>query len=116
MKELTQFHTLKVFCPMDPKSLTREDRRKTLTSLMFLTKKRTGEVNARQCANSSVQRNYIAKEEATAPAVTTKAIFIQSMVFAHEGHDVATCNIPGAFLQADNSDFVLMRLDGILAE
>jgi len=26
------------------------------------------------------------------------------------------CDIPGAFLQADNPDFVLMRLDGILAE
>ena len=26
------------------------------------------------------------------------------------------CNIPGAFLQADNPDHVLMRLDGILAE
>ena len=39
MKELTQFHTMKVFCPMDPKRLTREDRRNPLTSLMFLTKK-----------------------------------------------------------------------------
>ena len=26
------------------------------------------------------------------------------------------CDIPGAFLQADNPDYVLMRLDGILAE
>ena len=48
--------------------------------------------------------------------VTTKAIFIQSTVFAHEGRDVATCDIPGAFLQANNPDFVLMRLDVILAE
>ena len=29
---------------------------------------------------------------------------------------MATCDIPGAFLQADNPDFVLMHLDGILAE
>jgi hypothetical protein len=26
------------------------------------------------------------------------------------------CDIPGAFLQADNPDYVLMQLDGILAE
>ena len=26
------------------------------------------------------------------------------------------CDIPGAFLQADNPDYVLIRLDGILAE
>jgi hypothetical protein len=48
--------------------------------------------------------------------VTSEAIFIQSTIFAHEGRDIATCDIPGAFLQADNPDYVLMRLDGILAE
>ena len=116
MKELTQFHTMKVFCPMDPKCLTCEDPWKALTSLMFLTKKQTSEVKAQQCANGSVQCNHTAKEEAMAPTVTTEAIFIQGTVFAHEGRDVATCDIPGAFLQADNADYVLMRLDGNLAE
>ena len=48
--------------------------------------------------------------------MTSEAIFIQGTIFAHEGRDVATCDIPGAFLQADNPDYVLMRLDGILAE
>ena len=59
---------------------------------------------------------YIAKEEATTPTVTLDAIFIQSTIFAHEWRDVATCNIPGAFLQVDNPNYVIMRLDGILAE
>jgi hypothetical protein len=83
---------------------------------MFLTKKRSGEVKARGCADGSKQREHIAKDEATAPTVTSDAIFIQSTIFAHEGRDVATCDIPGAFLQVDNPDYVLMRLDGILAE
>ena len=39
MKELTQIHTMKVFCQMDPKRLTHENCWKALTSLMFLTKK-----------------------------------------------------------------------------
>ncbi len=39
MKELTQFHTLECFTPKDPKTLFRDDRRKALTSLMFLTEK-----------------------------------------------------------------------------
>ncbi len=115
-KELSQLHTMNCFCPRDPRSLTRDDHRNALASLMFLTEKRTGEVNARACANGSVQRNHVAKEEAAAPTVTSKAIFIQSTIYANENHDVATCEIPGAFLQADNPDFVLMRLDGILAE
>jgi hypothetical protein len=83
---------------------------------MFLTEKRSGEVKARACANGSVQRKHVAKEEAAAPTVTSEAIFVQSTIYAHESRDVATCDIPGAFLQAGNPDFVLMRLDGILAE
>ena len=115
-KELMQFHTLKYFRPRDPSTLTRDDRRKALTSLMFLTKKRSGKNKARECANGSTQRSHIAKEEATALTVNPEAIFIQGTIFAHEGRDVATCDIPGAFLQADNPDYVLMQLDGILAE
>ena len=86
MKELTQFHTMKVFCPMDPKCLTREDRWKALTSLVFLTKKQTAEVKAGQCAkNGSVQHDHIANEEAMAPTVITEAIFIQGMVSSMKG-------------------------------
>ncbi len=82
----------------------------------FLRKKRSGKIKARACANGSTQRSHIAKDEATAPTLTSEAIFIQSTIFAHEGRDIATRNIPGAFLQVDNPDYVLMRLDGILAE
>ncbi len=83
---------------------------------MFLTEKRTGEVKACACTNGSVRREHVAKEEAAAPTVSSEGIFIQSTIFAHENRDVETCDIPGAFLQANNPDWVLMRLDGILAE
>jgi hypothetical protein len=112
MKELCQFHILRCFSPKDPKTLSHQDRRNTLTSLMFLTEKCTGKVKAHGCANVSKQHDHIAKEEATAPTVSSDTIFIQGTIFAYEGHNVATCNIPGAFLQADNLDYVLMRLDG----
>ncbi len=58
----------------------------------------------------------MAKEEAAAPTVTSEAVFIQGTIFAHERQDVTTCNIPGTFLQANNPDYVFMRLNGILAE
>ena len=101
-KELTQFHTLKCFRPRDPSTLSREDCCNALTSLMFLTEKRSGEIKTRACANGSTQRLHIAKDEATAPTVTSEAILIQGTIFAHKGRDLATCDIPGAFLQADN--------------
>jgi hypothetical protein len=83
---------------------------------MFLTKKQSGKVKAHACANGSVQRKHVAKEETAAPTDTSEVIFIQGTIFAHKQRDVATCDIPGAFLEANNLDYVLMRLDGILAE
>jgi hypothetical protein len=116
MKELCQFHVLNCFKPTNPCTLSRTDCRNTLASLMFITEKHTGEVKAQGCADGHKQREHIAKEEATTPTVTSKAIFIQGTIFAHEHCDVATCDIPGAFLQVDNPDYVLMHLDSILAE
>jgi hypothetical protein len=83
---------------------------------MFLTEKCSGDINACSCADGSNQCEHIAKDKATSPTVSSDAIFIQATIFANEGHDVATCNIPGAFLHADNPEFFLMRLDGILAK
>ncbi len=82
---------------------------------MFLTDKYSGKIKARACANGSTQCDHIAKEDATATMVTSEAIFIQGTIFALDQCNFATCDVPGAFLQADNPDYVLMRLDGILA-
>ncbi len=51
-----------------------------------------------------------------ASTVTSEAIFIQSIIFTHKNCDVTSCEIPSAFLQAIIPDFLLMRLDSILAE
>ncbi len=116
MKELCQFHVLNCFKPTNPRTLSRTDHRNALASLMFITEERTDEVKAQGCADGRKQREHIAKEEATIPTVASEAIFIQGTIFAREHCDVATCDIPGAFLQVDNPDYSLMRLDGILAE
>jgi hypothetical protein len=39
-KELTQMHDMDVFCPVARESLTKEERTKALSSLMFLKEKR----------------------------------------------------------------------------
>ncbi len=88
-KELSQLHTMDCFHPRDAHTLSREDRRNALTSLMFFTEKCSGEIKAQACANGSVQQHHVAKEEAAAPTVTSEAIFIQSTIFAHENRDVA---------------------------
>ena len=62
------------------------------------------------------QRVYKTKEETSAPTVAVESLFLSCVIDAEEGRDVATCDIPGAFMQADMDEVVYMRLSGPLAK
>ena len=79
-KELDQFNKCKVFEPKHANDLSEEDRKKALSSLIFLKEKKSGAIKARYCANGSVQREHVAKEEAVAPTVGLNAAFITSTI------------------------------------
>ena len=59
---------------------------------------------------------YTAKEEASSPTVSIEAVMLTCAIDAHEERDVATVDIPGAFMQADMDEVVHMRLEGQMAE
>jgi hypothetical protein len=48
--------------------------------------------------------------------VTTDSILISAIIDTHEGGDIATIDIPGAFLNAYNNKETIMLLKGPLAE
>ena len=79
---------------------------------MFLKRKRSGKVKGRGCADGQKQRAYIAKEEATAPTVSTEAVFLTAIIDALENREVAVLDVPGAFMQADIDELVHMRFTG----
>ena len=66
---------------------------------MFLKKKRTGEVKGRTVAQGNAQRNYINKEDASSPTVSGEAVLLTCIIEAEEGRDVATIDMPNAFIQ-----------------
>jgi len=84
--------------------------------LIFLKEKRNGNIKAQSCANGSVQREHIAKDEAASPTVALESVFTTATIDAHEKREVVTIDIPGAFLHADNNDCIIMRMTGTLAE
>ncbi len=84
--------------------------------LIFLRQKKNGAVKTRSCANGNPQREHIAKEEAAAPTVVLELVFLTSTIDAKENREVVTIDIPGAFLHADNEDYVIMKMVGTLAE
>jgi hypothetical protein len=116
-KELTQMHDMNVFRPIEVESLTYDEKKKALSSLMFLKEKRDSSVKARMCADGRKQKDGTwAKQDTTSPTVATESVFITTVIDAHEGRDVACFDIPGAFLHADVDEDITMVLKGRLAE
>jgi hypothetical protein len=85
-------------------------------SLIFLKEKKDGNIKARLCANGNPQREHIAKEEAAASTVVLESVFITSTIDAKEGRKVVAIDIPGAFLHANNDDYVITKMVGMLAK
>ncbi len=115
-KELRQFNTYNVFEPLDTKSLSESEKKGAILSPIFLKEKRNGMVKARSCANGSVQRSHVAKEEAASPTVALESVFVTAAIDERENREVVTIDIPGAFLHATNDDYVVMRMNGTLAK
>jgi len=80
---------------------------------MFLKLKRDGTVNARTVAGGDKQRDFISKEEASSPTVSTEAVLLTAVIDAEEERDVATIDIPNAFIQTrveDEKDMAIIHL------
>ena len=116
VKELSSLKDMDTFFPMDAETLTKEQRAKAISSLMFLKEKRDGTIKGRACAIGTPQRAYIKKEDAASPTCATESVFITSVVDAHERRHVASFDVPTAFLHALTEEDVVMRLEGRLAK
>jgi hypothetical protein len=68
------------------------------------------------CANRRKQRGDWMKQESTLSTVATESVFITALINAHKGWDVATFDIPGAFLHAHSDEDITMILKGKLAD
>eukprot|EP00957_Ditylum_brightwellii_P192396 14647167-Ditylum_brightwellii.AAC.1 len=79
---------------------------------MFLKEKWCGRIKGRTCADGRKQQDTIPKEDAASPTVSTEAVILTSVIDSKENQDVATTDIPGAYLSADMDDYVVMVLKG----
>jgi hypothetical protein len=48
--------------------------------------------------------------------VALESVFVTSTIDAKENREVVTIDIPGAFLCTPNKDYVVMQMNGTLAE
>ena len=63
-------------------------------------------------ADGSVQLTSYDKSQTASPTVGTDALLLSILIDAHEGRDVATADVAGAYLKAYMDDLVLMKFTG----
>ena len=102
--------------PLKPSQIKKEIKNKALAYLMFLKMKTSGEIKARGCADGRPQRVYKSKQETFSPTAAIESIFITSVMTAKEGRDVATVDIPVAYLQTEASDETFIKLQGAIVD
>ncbi len=79
-------HDMNVFRPIEVTSLTYDEKKKALLSLMFLKEKRDRLVKAHMCADGRKQKDGTwLKQENTSPMVVTELVFITTIIKVHKG-------------------------------
>ena len=56
MKDLTQIHDMDTYLPLDASTLTWEQIKRALSSILYLVEKRSGDIKGRMCVDGSKQR------------------------------------------------------------
>jgi hypothetical protein len=115
--EMKKMHLRKTFKPKHWRELSKAKRHTVLESNMFLKLKRDNKIKGRTVAGGNKQRNYICKEYARSPTVSTESVLLSCIIDADEHRDVAVVDIPNAFVQtrAENEkDMAFIKIQGIL--
>ena len=105
------------FYPRKKEDMTKEELDKAMQLLLFFVEKRDGTIKGHHCANGSTQRSYMEKGESTSPTVSADVILLTAIMDAEEERDVATIDIPNAFIQTElpkaiKGERVMMKLVG----
>jgi hypothetical protein len=118
-KELNQLHLQEIFEPVDSMQLSSKERKKVMESHLFLKHKRDDSIKGRMVVGGNKQRGTIDKVHASSPTVLLEPVLLTSRIDAKEWREVATINIPNAFVQTkleNKEEKGVMRLRGKLAD
>ena len=115
-KELEQLVYRKAMQGQLAGQLTTAQKKAALRYLMFLKQKRCGHTKGCGCAYGQKQCLWKNKDETSSPTISVEALFITCLIDAKEGRDIATCDVPGAFMHANIDEVIHLCLDGEIAE
>ena len=100
LQEFAQFEALNVCENVNSRLLTTEQQNGALRAINLIKMKCDGQLKGRTVADGSVQRSLYDKLETASPTVATDALLLSIFIDAHEGRDVVTADVAGAYLKA----------------
>jgi hypothetical protein len=103
MSEMKQLHFCNTFKPKHWSELSKTQHQMVLELHMFLKEKQDGSLKGSTVAGGNKQRDYISKEDASSPTITTEAVLLSCIIDAKEERDVTVIDIPNAFIYPDMS-------------
>ena len=109
----------KVIEPLTYSSLTPQEKREALEAINLIKEKRDGSLKGRSCANGAKQKRFLKSDEVfSSPTVSNEAFISTTVIDAVEKRDVATADVPGAYLHAEfpKDKKVILKLTGIFVD
>ena len=114
-KEMTQIHSKGVLCPMNYNELTPKQKARVIRSMMNIRRKRNGTLKSRFLADGSQQLRHLSQVNPSSPTVSTEALFICAAIDALEKRHRVTVDVEGAYLHADMTEEVLLKIEPTIA-
>ena len=91
-----------VIKPINPKTITEEERKRALNAVNLIKEKRDGSIKGRTCIDGSQQKKYLTEDDTVAaPTQTLDGFLTTCMIDAKEKRKVITFDVTGAFLQPE---------------
>ena len=83
-------------------TLTKQEKIEALEAVNLIKEKRDGNLKGRSCANGANQRRFLnTDEDILSPTVSNEVFITTSIIDTKEYRDVATADVPGAYLHAE---------------
>ena len=111
-KEFSQLHEKKVFKAIKASVLTKQQKRDALYALKLIKEKRNGVIKGRTVVDGRKQRKWYEKHEVTSPTISNDSLMALLTVSSAERRKIISWNVDGAYLLADQDDFVIVKFTG----
>ena len=116
LKEFAQLDDMSVFEGIDASTLTAAQKKEALRAINLIKEKRCGTVKGRTVADGRAQRGKYDKHDISSPTVTNEGLMMSLIIDAMEEREVATADVPGAYLHAEMDDFTVLKLTGEMVD